>query len=92
MENFYYVYVLRSLKDGRNYTGFTHNIQERLIQHNTGKVTSTKHRIPFELVYFEASKCIDDATHREKYLKTTYGKRYIKTRLQHYLNPKIDIS
>lgn len=85
MDGFYFVYVLRSLKDKKFYTGFTKDIEQRLSQHNSGKVNSTKSRIPFELVYYEVSRNIDDAIHREKYLKTTYGKRYIKNRISNYL-------
>lgn len=29
MESFYYVYVLRSKRDGKNYTGFTQNLKLR---------------------------------------------------------------
>lgn len=85
MAEFYYVYVLRSQKDKKFYTGFTQDIEQRLSQHNTGKVYSTKSRIPFDLVYYEVSRNIEDAVHREKYLKTTYGKRYIKNRISNYL-------
>ena len=82
----YYVYVLRSKLDGKFYTGFTSDLEKRLKDHNNAKVNSTKARVPFEIVYYEVSYCIDDATHREKYLKTTYGKRYIKQRLKNYLS------
>ena len=81
---FYYTYVLKSLKDEKHYTGFTKKLKERLEMHNTGKVSSTKYRRPFELVYFEACKSIDSAIHREKYLKIAYGKRYLKNRLKNY--------
>ena len=83
---YYFVYILRSLKDGKFYTGFTSDLKKRLNEHNSDKVISTRHRIPFELVYYEASLCIEDATKREKYLKTTYGKRYIKHRINFYLS------
>jgi putative endonuclease len=83
--NGYFIYVLRSILDGKFYTGFTSDIGKRIIEHNSGKVYSTKKRIPFELMYFEFSLNINDAIHREKYLKTTYGKRYIRNRLKHYL-------
>jgi putative endonuclease len=86
MVEFYFVYVLKSVKDSKFYTGFTQDLDKRLFEHNSGKVNSTKYRMPLELVYFEASKNIQDATHREKYLKTTYGKRYIKSRLKNYLD------
>jgi putative endonuclease len=82
----YFVYVLLSQKDGKFYTGYTSNFKERLNEHNSGKVSSTKNRIPFELVYFEGCLNQADALHREKYLKTTYGKRYIKHRLKNYLD------
>ena len=81
----YYVYVLRSKLDKKFYTGFTSDLEKRLEEHNNGKVYSTKTRLPFEIVYYEVCFCIDDAIHREKYLKTTYGKRYLKNRLKNYL-------
>ena len=81
----YYIYVLRSLKDRSFYTGFTNDIEKRLSEHNSGLSRSTKYRIPFELIYYEACRNRKDALHREKYLKTTYGKRYLKNRLTHDL-------
>ena len=78
----YYIYVLRSQKDGKFYIGYTENIDRRISEHNAGKVKSTKYRIPFELVYFEACRDQNDALHREKYLKSNYGHRYLKNRLK----------
>jgi putative endonuclease len=80
MIKFYYIYVLLSKKDNRFYTGFTDNIRRRITEHNSGKVESTKNRRPFDLVYFEGCRNKNDALHREKYLKSTYGKRYIRNR------------
>jgi Predicted endonuclease containing a URI domain len=82
----YYVYVLRSGKDARFYVGCTANLRKRLAEHNDGKVRSTCHRIPLKLVYYEASRNQIDALHREKYLKSTYGKRYIRNRLKQELS------
>lgn len=82
----YYVYVLYSEKDKHFYTGFTEDVYNRLDQHNKGLVASTKYRRPFRLIYFEASMNLQDALHREKYLKTTYGKRYIRNRLKNFIN------
>ena len=84
----YYVYVLKSSKDGMFYTGYTTNVEKRLEFHNEGKVKSTRYRRPLELVYYEACHHQDDALHREKYLKTTYGKRYIRNRIKHFLDEK----
>lgn len=81
----FYVYVLRSQKDKKFYTGYTANLEKRLLEHNSGLSASTKYRIPFDLVYFEACLNQQDAIHREKYLKSTYGKRYLKNRLKNFL-------
>ena len=80
----YYVYVLKSARDGNLYTGCTHDLRKRFQLHNEGKVPSTKERRPLELIYYEACPDQRDAFHREKYLKSSYGKRYIKNRLKHY--------
>ncbi|MFA6306191.1 MAG: GIY-YIG nuclease family protein [Patescibacteria group bacterium] len=80
----YYTYILQSKKDKNFYTGFTKNLKLRFEQHQKGLVESTKFRRPFELVYYEACFNQEDATHREKYLKTAYGKRYLKNRLKSY--------
>ena len=85
MRKYCCIYVLRSVRDNQFYVGFTRNLPRRLEAHNKGLIASTKKRIPFELVYWEG--CLDqaDATQREKYLKSAWGKRYIKNRLRHYL-------
>jgi len=81
----YYVYVLKSLVDNNFYTGFTDNLDRRIDEHNSKKVISTKNRIPLKLIYYEASLNKSDALHREKYLKSTYGKRYLRNRLKNHL-------
>jgi putative endonuclease len=83
----HYVYVLRSQKDGRFSTGSTGDLMKRFDEHKRGYEPGTKHRRPFELAYYEACQSKYDALRREKYLKTTYGKRYIRSRLQDYLTP-----
>ena len=85
MLKYCYVYVLRSLKDNQFYAGLTRDLHLRLLQHNKGLVISTKTRTPFELVYWEGCLNESDAAQREKYLKSAWGKRYIKTRLRRYL-------
>ena len=85
MNPFHYVYVLRSSKDGNFYVGYSSDLKRRINQHESGKVPSTADRRPLELVYYEACRTQADATKREKYLKTAWGKRYIKGRLANYL-------
>jgi putative endonuclease len=85
MIEYFYVYVLQSELDNKFYTGFTKNIELRFEQHNKGLVISTRNRRPLKLIYYEACLSINDAAHREKYLKTHYGKMFIKNRLKSYL-------
>jgi putative endonuclease len=80
-----YVYVLRSLVDYQFYVGLTPDLPALLNLHNRGLVSSTKKRVPLELVYWEGCLNESDAAQREKYLKSAWGKRYIKTRLRRYL-------
>ena len=82
---FYYVYVLKSLSDGQFYTGYTKDLRQRIQQHEAGEVRSTAKRLPVELIYYEACRSQSDATRREKYLKSAWGKRYLKSRLEDYL-------
>ena len=82
---FYYVYVLKSMKDYKNYVGYTEDLKLRFEQHNKGLVKSTKDRRPLILIYYKACLNQQDATHREKYLKTHHGKMFIKNRLKSYL-------
>lgn len=81
----FYVYVLQSLKDNKFYVGYTNNLKKRKAEHDEGLVFSTKNRRPLNLVYYEACLKQQDATHREKYLKSSWGKRYLKQRMKNYL-------
>ena len=82
---FYYVYVLQSGKDSEFYTGFTHDLRERFQSHQAGDVPSTRERRPLTLIYYEACRDQGDATRREKYLKSAWGKRFLKSRMRNYL-------
>ena len=82
----YYVYVLQSLKKTKwLYKGVTKNWEKRLAEHNSGKNFSTAPNRPFRLIYYEAYLLKSDADAREKYLKTSMGKRVIKKQLNNYL-------
>ena len=81
----FYTYILISEKDDKFYVGYTDNLKRRIKQHNNADVESTKYRRPLKLIYYEVCLNQKDAIHREKYLKTTYGKRYIRNRLKNYL-------
>ncbi len=73
------------MKDLNFCTGFTKDLKLRFEQHNKGVVESTKDRRPLKLVYYEACLDQNDATKREKCLKTYHGKMFLKRRLKSYL-------
>ena len=81
---FYYVYVLLE-KNRQLYTGFTADLKRRIDEHIRGKVVSTRNRGLLKLIYYEAYRNKRDAEKRERYLKTTKGKRTLKLQLHNYL-------
>ena len=82
---YYYTYVLLSERDGNFYTGYTKDLIKRLEEHDKGEVVSTKSRRPLKLIYWEGCLNQQDATRREKYLKSGNGKIYLRNRLKKFL-------
>ena len=80
----FYVYVLHSEKDGKLYTGFSHDLKNRIKYHEQGKVASTKDRRPVKLIYYEAYLMEKDAKGREVFLKSGSGKKLLKKQLANY--------
>lgn len=68
----FYVYILKSKKDNKNYIGSTKDLRNRVELHNRGRVPSTKDRLPLRLIYYEAYLSEKDARMREQKLKN-YG-------------------
>ena len=79
--NMWYVYVLRSLKDNNLYVGSTNDIDRRLSEHNSGKVDSTKNRMPLRLEAYFAVKDQLRAVELEQYFKTGSGKAFLQKRI-----------
>ena len=77
----HYVYVLKRKKDGDLYIGGTSNLEERLTYHNSGKVKSTKSRIPFEIIFYEEYDDKYKAFNMESYYKTAKGKKDLKLKI-----------
>jgi len=64
-----YVYIVRC-KDSTLYTGWTNNLEKRVMEHNNGKGAKyTRGRVPVELVYFEAYDTKEEAMKREYMIK-----------------------
>lgn len=77
----YYTYVLKSTVDNKLYVGFTDDLKKRLLKHNNGLSLATKNRRPLELIYYEACLEKEKAIKREKYFKTGFGRRFLKSRI-----------
>ena len=73
----FYVYALKSKKDGKYYIGQTNNIKKRLEKHNKGQVKSTKHRRPFILLGYKQFKTRSQSMWLEHQLKL-HGDQKIK--------------
>ncbi len=58
----------------------------RYKEHKNGKVKSTKLRRPLKLIHYEAYILKSDAMRREKFLKTTEGKKLLRQQLRNILN------
>jgi putative endonuclease len=73
----YFVYVLRSEKDGKRYIGFTSNLERRINEHNSRLVKSTRFRRPLVLVYYEEFSEKSEAMKREKFFKSGRGREFL---------------
>jgi putative endonuclease len=79
---YFYTYVLKSKKDNDLYIGWTDDINNRIREHNLGRVEATRNRTPLELIYYEVCLNKDCAIKREKQLKTGFGRAYLNRRLK----------
>ncbi len=77
----FYVYILVSLKDKNFYVGSTQDLVRRIAEHKKGKVKSTKNRLPIKLVCYEAYLFKEEMFTREKFLKTSDGRKDLRKRL-----------
>ena len=82
----YFVYMLFSKKDQGLYVGCTTNPPKRLIDHNYGKVQSTKNRRPLELIHLEEFNDKGKAFQRERFFKSLWSARIKKKILNSYIH------
>ncbi len=73
----FYIYVLRSQKNGKRYVGQTENLERRLLAHNSGESIYTKSGAPWALIYKETYDTRSEAVRRELYLKTGKGREFL---------------
>jgi putative endonuclease len=77
----FYAYILKSVKNNYFYKGHCQDLAKRIIQHNSGMTESIKPNIPFELLYYEEYETEQEAIAREKYFKSSAGRRFLKKKL-----------
>lgn len=80
---FYYVYILKSVKDNKLYIGKTTNLVERMKKHNRGEVKATKARRPLKLIFYEAFCHKTDAGRDELFFKSGYGREVLGEKLKY---------
>jgi len=73
----WFVYVLKSQKSSHRYVGMTQALERRLEEHNSGKSKFTSGHIPWSLLYHESFGTSLEARQREKYFKSTAGRRFL---------------
>ncbi len=74
----HFVYVLKSLNKSKGYVGMTNDLGRRLSEHNSGQNSYTKRYMPWKMIYHEEYVNLEEAGKREKYLKSSAGRRYLK--------------
>jgi putative endonuclease len=75
------IYVLESLITKKHYVGMTKDLDKRLREHNSGRSRFTSGHMPWKVIYTEVAKNFIEGRIREKYLKTSAGKKFIQKHL-----------
>ena len=82
----FYVYLIQSIPTKEIYVGYTADVEQRILSHNSSANLATKHGVPWELVYVEGYRSERDARIREKKLKHHgNSKRFVRQRIKHSL-------
>ncbi len=76
----YFVYIIRSEKNGDIYVGSTSDISKRIARHNAGGVKSTKAYRPWRLLESTEYSSRSEAVRMELYLKTGQQKEMLRKR------------
>lgn len=77
----HHVYILLNEAKTRTYTGVADDVEERLKEHNAGRVKSSSPYRPYKVIHTETFVTLSEARQREKFYKSTTGRRKIKEML-----------
>src|SRR5690554_3366869 len=72
----FHVYILRSLKDGTFYIGYTSDVDRRLAEHNAGLSRYSSRKVPWEIFYVENFDSKTEAIKRERFFKKQRNKEF----------------
>lgn len=73
-----WVYILQSDVNDRFYIGSTNDLEQRLIEHNSGQSGYTKFTRPFKLVFSQEYKTLNEARKIEYKLKSFKSRKIIE--------------
>ena len=71
------MYVLL-LRTGRYYVGSTNDVERRLVQHQMGRVISTKGQLPVRLLYVREYATLTEARQMEVHIKRMKSRKYVE--------------
>jgi len=77
----HYVYILLNDAKTRTYTGVSDDVEKRLAEHNDGRVPSSRPYRPYEIIHVEQFETLKEARQKEKFYKSTTGRRRLKSLL-----------
>lgn len=74
----YYLYILLNEAKNRTYVGVADDVENRLLEHNAGRVRSSSPYRPYKVIHTEAFATLSKARQTEKFYKSTTGRRRLK--------------
>ena len=77
----YYVYILLNKAKTKTYTGVADDVNKRLVAHNEGRVQSSRLDRPYKIAHAEPFETLSEARQKEKFYKSTTGRRRLKSML-----------
>ena len=75
----YFVYAIKSERDGRIYVGMSKNPVKRVNEHNSSDTKSTRAYRPWKLIYGKEMPNRVEACKEEKRLKSGSGREFLKS-------------
>jgi len=74
----YYLYILFNKAETRTYVGVASDVNKRLEEHNAGRVKSSRPYLPYKIVHIESFETLSSARQKEKFYKSTTGRRKLR--------------